>query len=139
MPPECWRTLTQHFLHPFRLCSPRPASSPPLPNPTVRCLRLLVSALIAVAIAVPPLPYMAAGGTRSPCQACNHLPRKQPRNPTVAKTRVTVAVSGRLSLRDAPEARPHAAKRLPSPSCPCLSVQSPRSATFGRVFRPLRC
>src|SRR5947207_14185021 len=86
------------------------------PTMTSRFLRLLISALVAVALVAPSAPYAVVRGAAPPRQPSNHLPAKQPRTPGVVKMRVAWAASARSSSRSDPEPGPGPAKRPPSPS-----------------------
>lgn len=106
-----------------------------------RFLRVLISAVAAMAILAAPFPYAAGAlDANPPHHSSKHLPRTHHRAPVVVKARVAVTALVRSSSRSAREPSLRVAKRLPSlSSCPFSPAPSPNSAGVRRVFRPLRC
>ncbi len=125
MPPECANTFSHRL---------RAIVLPALP------LRLVVSALLVVALLASPLPITASCTANLPPQPSNHLPRKHQPGPSVVKIRSILASAVRCSSRSAPELRLRAGKRLPALVVRPLTP-APSSGRTGvpSVFRPLRC
>lgn len=126
-----------NLLWPF---SNGPASRRSSPIMMSRCLRFLVSILVAAAILAPPLPFSAALGTTLPCHPSNHLPRKQQRLPGVVKTRTALAIAARSASTRGSQPKPRPTNRRLALSSSSLAANPPSAfACLHRIFRPLRC
>jgi hypothetical protein len=105
----------------------------------VQFVRLVLFGLVAMALAAPQSPFVAALGAILPHHA-PVLPHHHGRVPTVVKLRMDLPASARLAARNAPEPNSRAAKHSASPSsCLSTSGHSPGNPGLYRVFRPLRC
>ena len=105
-----------------------------------RQLRVLISALVAVAILTPPFLYAGALSVNLFHHTSNHHSRSQQRIPQPIKVRALLAAPVRSSSRFAPEVPSRGNKRASSLS-PALGkyVSAGEGAVLTGVFCPLRC